>query len=224
MRKRKKPGKKLKLNKKLRIPKIDEELKLKEQGFKNIAGLDEVGRGALAAPLVAAACILPKDKRLYSLRDSKLLNGKEREKLAKKIKREARGWSIGVVEHGEIEKLGLHKAGLLAFFRALKKLKIKPDFILIDAYRLPNHQIPYKNLKKGDMVCTSIAAASILAKVYRDNLMKKLALKYPGYFFEENKGYGTKKHLEALRKLGPCEIHRRNFGPVRKFGAFCVFF
>lgn len=138
-----------------------------------------------------------------------------REKLAKRLKKETRAWAFGLVESHEIEKIGLHKAGLLAFERALKKLKIKPNYILIDYYKLPDCQIDHKGIKKGDLVCASIASASILAKVYRDKLMIKMAKKYPGYGFEENKGYGTKKHLVALRKLGPCQIHRNNFRPVK---------
>lgn len=200
------------MTKRLRVPSLDEEQKLQKKGLKNIVGLDEVGRGALAGPVVACAFLLSQ-KRLYKVRDSKLLSPGEREKLALRLKKEAKAWAIGCVDNKQIEKLGIHKATLLAFQLALNKLNRKIDFILVDAYRLPNSKIPYKNIKKGDMRCYSIACASILAKVYRDNLMKKLAKKYPGYFFEQNKGYGTKKHIEALRKYGPSEIHRRNFKP-----------
>jgi len=201
--------------KRQKAPGLEEEHRLSKNGFKNIAGLDEAGRGALSGPIVAAACILNDDKRLYKIRDSKLLDSKKRETLAKRIKQQAKAYSFGVVENSEIEKFGLHKAGLLALKRAVEKLKIKPDFILIDYYKVPDIFIPQKAIIKGDSVCASIAAASILAKVYRDNLMRQLAKRYPGYFFEENKGYGTKKHLEALKKLGPCKIHRRNFAPVK---------
>lgn len=201
---------------KKQIPKIKEERKLREKGFKNIAGLDEVGRGGLAGPVVAASVILPKDKRLYRIRDSKILKEAEREKLAKKIKKEARSWGLGIVDTKEIEKLGLHKAGLLALKRALDKSKIMPDFVFVDYYRIPEIKIPQKAVVKGDSRIFCIAAASILAKVYRDNLMKRLSKKYPGYGFEKHKGYGTKEHLRALEKLGPCEIHRRNFKPVKK--------
>jgi len=202
--------------KRQKAPGLEEEHRLIKNGFKNIAGLDEAGRGALSGPIVAAACILNHNKRLYKIRDSKLLGPNKRETLAKKIKQEAKAHSFGIVENSEIEKFGLHKAGLLALKRAVEKLKIKPDFILVDYYKVPDIPISQKSIIKGDSVCASIAAASILAKVFRDNLMSRLAKRYPGYFFEENKGYGTKKHLEALKKLGPCKIHRRNFGPVRK--------
>lgn len=211
---RRKPGRKLKLLKRLRIPRLSLEIELREKGYKNIAGLDEVGRGCLIGPIVAAAVILP-SKRLYSLRDSKLLSEKEREKLAKKIKKQARAISYGIVSAKEIEKLGLSQAGLLVLKRAILNLKPKPDFLLVDFYKIPDLPFPQKAIKKGDSVCLSISAASILAKVFRDNLMEKLGKRYPGYFFEENKGYGTKEHLKALKKLGPCEIHRKNFGPVK---------
>lgn len=176
-----------------------------------------MGRGALSGPLVACACVLPNNKRLYGLRDSKLLSSKERIRLADKIKRQARDFAYGIVESNEIEEYGLNKAGFLAFLRALKNLKIKPDFVLVDGYNLPNCPYPHKKIKKGDVKCASIAAASILAKVYRDKLMEKLAKEYPGYHFEKNKGYGTKEHLCALKTLGPSKIHRKNFEPVKNF-------
>ena len=198
------------------IPKLNYELGLIKKGHKNIAGLDEVGRGALAGPVVAAACILNHEKRIYKIRDSKLLSPSKRKELARKIKRQAKCWAIGFAKHSEIEKVGIQQATFMSFSRALSKLEKEIDFILVDAFRIPHCKTRQKNIIKGDRVCVSIAAASILAKVYRDNLMEKLSKKYPGYGFEKHKGYGTKQHLKCLEKLGPCKIHRRNFKPVKK--------
>lgn len=174
-----------------------------------------MGRGALAGPVVAGACLFNIEKRVYNVRDSKLLVSKDREYLAQKIKKEARAYAIGSATHLEIEEVGIHQATLLAFERAILNLDCEIDYLLIDAYRLPNSKYPYKNIIKGDQKCFSIAAASIIAKVFRDELMQKLHQKYPFYYFDENKGYGTRKHLVALKKYGPCEIHRRNFAPVK---------
>lgn len=198
------------------IPKTEEERRLREKGFKKIAGVDEAGRGCLAGPIVASACILP-SKRIYKLRDSKTLSQKEREKLSQKIKKEARAYSFGKVSNKEIDFLGLQKAGLLALRRAVLNLKPRPDFVLVDFYKIPHLLIPQKSIKKGDSTCLSISAASILAKVKRDNLMKKYAKKYPGYGFEKHKGYGTKEHRKALKRLGPCQIHRQGFAPIKNF-------
>lgn len=201
----------------MKIPNINEEIELIQKGFKNIVGLDEVGRGACAGPLVAGACILNINKIADGIKDSKLLSPKKRGELAVYIKKDAVAWGIGITEVFEIETWGVHKATLKAFERALDALNRQADFLLIDAYRPYDSGIPYKAIKKGDVICMSIAAASIVAKVYRDNLMRKLAEKHTGYFFEQNKGYGTKKHLDALAKLGPCQIHRRNFKPCLSF-------
>jgi len=210
----KKKTRKLKISKKLRIPKRYHEEALTKQGFTNIAGLDEVGRGALAGPLIAAAVILSV-KKIYKIRDSKLLNSKLRNLLAAKIKKEARCYAIGKASVSEIKKLGLQPATYLAFKRAVSKLKAKPDFLLIDAYTLPESKILQKGIKKGDLICTSISAASIVAKDYRDKLMIKLHKKYPHYRFDLHKGYGTALHLERLKQYGPSKIHRQNFAPVK---------
>jgi len=175
---------KLKFFPKIKIPRQDHEFFLKEKGFEIICGLDEVGRGAWAGPLVAAAVIL--NKRLYKIRDSKLLNSKEREKLAKKIKKTSK-YSIGEVSVREVNKLKLTKSTQLAFKRAVKKLRRKPDFILADGFKFDS-PIPYRALKRGDMICSSIAAASIIAKVYRDRLMRQLDKKVKGYYFSKHKG------------------------------------
>ena len=211
---RKKPGRKLKRSKKLRIPKNNLEEYLLKKGYKNIVGLDEVGRGALAGPLVAAAVKLPTHKRLYKIRDSKLLTEKEREELAKKIKKQSK-IGFGIVEPKEINRLGLSQALKKAYFLALKNLKITPGFILVDGYKIPEIPFPQKGVIKGDMKVASIASASIVAKVKRDNIMKKLAKKYPGYGFEKNKGYATAEHLAKLKEKGPSPVHR-DFAPVKK--------
>jgi ribonuclease HII len=185
-------------------PKNHYEEYLAEQGFKIVCGVDEVGRGSWAGPLVAGAVVL--NRKLYGLRDSKMLSAIKREKLAKKIRTSSK-WGIGEVSVLELNKLKLTKGTQLAFRRAVKNLKVKCDFVLVDGFKF-NSPIPCRALNKGDMICSSIAAASIIAKVYRDELMKKLASKYPGYHFDKNKGYGTKLHQIGLKKLGPSKIHR----------------
>jgi len=205
---------KLKKNSRLKIPKINHEQYLLGLGFKNIVGVDEVGRGSWAGPLVVAAVQLPIKNRLYHLRDSKLLTAQKRLKLARKI-RKTSSFAIGQVEVFEINKLGLGQALQLAFRRAISNLKIKPDFILVDGFRLPDLKISQKAIIAGDLKCASIAAASIVAKSYRDSLMEKLSRKYVGYYLEKNKGYGTHQHQKALAVNGPCEIHR-NYRPIRK--------
>jgi ribonuclease HII len=207
---------KIKLTKRLRIPRQDHEEFLHEQGFKVVCGLDEVGRGSWAGPLVAAAVILPTApnfksqnsnvKRLYGIRDSKLLTAKEREKLAKKIKRTSKV-SIGEVSVKELNQLKLTKATQLAFRRAVLSLSAKPDFVLADGFKFDS-PLPCRALKKGDMICSSIAAASIVAKVYRDKLMRKLDKEIKGYNFSKHKGYGTRLHQDRLKKLGPSKAHR----------------
>lgn len=203
---------KKKLSKKEKIPKNHHEEKLKGEGYKFICGLDEVGRGAWAGPLVAGAVIL--DKRYYKLRDSKLLTAIKREKLALKIKRSC-FWGIGEVTVKEIDKLKLTKATQLAFRRAVENLKVSPDFILSDGFKFDS-PIPCLKIIKGDMKCVTIAAASIVAKVYRDKLMCKLNKKIQGYSFHLHKGYGTKLHIERLRRLGPSEQHRKSYRPISR--------
>ena len=218
----------LKLTKRLRIPGNSQEEFLKECGFNVIAGVDEVGRGAWAGPIVAAAVILPaapktqktclkanvKTKKIYGIRDSKLLTGKEREQLNLKIRRKCRV-GIGEVSVEEIDNLKMTKATQLAFQRALKNLSCNIDFVLVDAFKIDS-PIPCRALKKGDMTCSSIAAASIVAKVYRDKLMAKMDRKICGYHFQKHKGYGTKLHQNCLKKLGPSSVHRKSFAPIKE--------
>lgn len=206
-----KRGRKIKLTKRLRIPKNNHEIALKEQGYTAVCGLDEVGRGAWAGPLVAGAVIL--SKRYYKLRDSKLLKARDREKLSRKIKKSC-VWGIGEVAVKEIDELKLTKATQLAFQRAIEDLKLKPDFILADGFKFLS-PVPCRHLIKGDMTCLSIAAASIIAKVHRDKIMRQIDKKIKGYYFRLHKGYGTKLHQRCLQKLGSSKIHRQSFGPLK---------
>ena len=196
------------------MPRRSHELYLARQGFNGIAGLDEVGRGSWAGPLVACAIKLPKDKRLYKLRDSKLLFYLEREQLAKTLKKIC-DFGFGVVKVEELNKMNLHQANLLAYDRAIKSLKAGVDFILIDGFRAPNLDYPHKAIIGGDRTCVSIAAASILAKDFRDKMMIRLAKKFSKWGFEKHKGYGTKLHQEMLAKHGASDIHRMRFGPIK---------
>jgi ribonuclease HII len=197
------------------------------RGFKCVAGADEVGRGPLAGPVVAAAVILPRGFSHPEIKDSKLLTPKQREKLAPLIRDKAESWGLGVVEVEEIDRINILKASLLAMVKALDCLKAKPDCLLIDG----NQYIPrelilnskyfakrslyQKTIIKGDLLCLSIAAASIIAKVARDEMMVELDKQYPEYGFAAHKGYTCPAHLEALRRHGPSPIHRRSFQPVR---------
>jgi ribonuclease HII len=185
------------------------------EGFSFIAGVDEVGRGPLAGPVVAAAVVFPKDADIPPVNDSKQLSEKRRTELRDAIQ-DVPGIQYAIVEVSveEIDRINILAASMEAMSRALKKLD-RVDYVLVDGNRIPSIEIPAEYVIKGDGRSASIAAASILAKVYRDELMDKYAEQFPGYGFEEHKGYGTAKHLEALRQHGVCEIHRRTFAPVR---------
>lgn len=207
----------LKQSKRLRVPSSKVLHALEGQGYQRIAGVDEVGRGAWAGPVVAATVILPA-RRLNKVRDSKLLLRAEREKLARKIQKAATDWAIGEATVEEINQIGVGKATLLAYARALAGLKKKPDFVLIDAFSMPDHDGPQKAIIRGDQTVLSIAAASIIAKVYRDQIMRKLHRTYPGckkYRFDVNKGYLSPHHKKMLSKWGPCPLHRTSFAPIR---------
>lgn len=180
-------------------------------GYKFICGVDEAGRGPLAGPVFAAAVILRNNENIDMLNDSKKLSEKKREFLFDIIKERAVSYSIASASEEEIDDINILNATFLAMKRAIDNLKIKSDMALIDGNRLPKLDIPAKAIVKGDSLSASIAAASILAKVQRDRLMKELALKYPEYCFEKHKGYGTKLHIELLKKYGPCPIHRKSF-------------
>lgn len=186
-------------------------------GYTRIAGIDEVGRGCLAGPLVAAAVIMPVDRKLawYSkVNDSKLLTAKQREALYPRIREAALGVGIGIVPAEVIDARGMTRATELAMTQAIDQIATAPDYLLIDYFVLTDVPLPQKGIKDGDSLCFSVACASIVAKVDRDRLMDELDGTYPGYGFCENKGYGTREHVACLRKLGPSPVHRRSFQPV----------
>ena len=214
------------------------ERKLYEDGIKLIAGIDEVGRGPLAGPFVVSAVILDLDK-LFSIKldelpeklseskqlplfpytqikDSKQVSARKREVLAEFIKKEAISYSIVTLPPEEVDKLGISATTQKAFFNAIQKLGKKPQHVLTDTFEIvkltKEHQI---NIIRGDTRSISIAAASIVAKVYRDNIMCEMHKKYPNYGFDCHKGYGTKAHMDAIYRFGPCEIHRKSFNPVK---------
>lgn len=178
-----------------------------------IAGVDEVGRGCLAGPVVAAAVLFKKGKEVKEADDSKKLSAKEREEILKKIKKKAVAYAVGMADVSEINRLNIVGATKLAMMRAIEGLSTKPEFLIIDYVKLDT-DIPYIAPAKADENYKVVGAASILAKVYRDNLLIKLAQKYPHYLLDKNKGYGTAAHIDAIRKYGVQEIHREAF--VRK--------
>ena len=181
---------------------------------KTIAGVDEVGRGSLIGPVYAAAVMLKKKLDKKKLKDSKKLSKKNREILEKYIKKNSY-WSIGSASIKEIEKLNILNASLLAMKRAIKKLKKKPQLVLIDGNRLPKiNNYNLKNIIKGDQKIPEISAASIIAKVSRDRLLSKMSKKFRKYFWDKNSGYGTKDHIKAIKKFGITKYHRRTFRPV----------
>lgn len=176
------------------------------------AGCDEAGRGCLAGPVVAAAVILPKKVKLTMLDDSKKLTEKQREKLRPIIEKKAIAWGIGIVDHQEIDEINILNASFLAMHRAIDNLSQIPEELLIDGNRFnPYKEIPYHCMIKGDGRFLSIAAASVLAKTFRDDMMKKLDLDYPEYLWRKNKGYPTKEHRSAIREFGISPFHRKTF-------------
>lgn len=183
---------------------------------KSIAGVDEAGRGPLAGPVFAAAVILDNRKSIAGLADSKQLTAKKREYLAKKIQEKAKAWAIGRAEVEEIDRLNIFQASLLAMQRAVYALAIIPSLVLVDGKHSPKLDYATKAIIKGDEKISVISAASILAKVHRDASMVLLDIEYPGYGLAQHKGYTTRHHLQALKKLGPSPIHRRSFAPVRE--------
>ena len=182
-----------------------------DQGIGVICGVDEAGRGPLAGPVYAAAVILPRDLEIPGLTDSKKLSDKKRRELFPIIQEQAVAFGIGVGSEKEIDEINILQATFLAMKRALEKLSVRPDLALIDGNRETDFGVPAKTVVKGDSLSASIAAASILAKVSRDNYMMELAQKYPQYGFDIHKGYGTKAHYQALREFGPSEVHRMTF-------------
>lgn len=185
------------------------------EGYRVVCGVDEAGRGPLAGPVCAAAVILPPNLEIPGLDDSKKLSDKRRRELYPLIQEQAIAYGIAFASHAEIDEINILQATFLAMDRALDQLKLRPDLALIDGNRAKDFGLPVKTVIHGDSLSASIAAASILAKVTRDNVMLELAKEYPQYGFEIHKGYGTKAHYEALRTYGPCAIHRMTF--LKKF-------
>ena len=182
-----------------------------------IAGVDEVGRGPLAGPVVAAAVILDPKKPIDGLCDSKKMSANRRLEMSDKIKSNSLAWSLGRAEAKEIDEINILQASLLAMKRAIEVLNIEPDIVLVDGNYTPSINFKKKAIVKGDSFISEISAASIIAKVERDNEMIALAKIYPGYGFSSHKGYPTKQHIESLKKLGITDIHRITFSPVSKF-------
>jgi ribonuclease HII len=193
------------------------EIELWAQGYATIAGVDEAGMAPLAGPVVAGAVILPQNYKLRGLNDSKkILDPEKRDELAAQIKEDALCWSVGFAEVEEIDKINIYHAGLLAMQRAVEGLISKPDFILVDARKIPNCLTPQRGIIKGDALSASIAAASIIAKTTRDAHMLELDVVYSGYGLASHKGYPTPEHCRALKELGALPIHRRSFARVRQ--------
>ena len=192
------------------------EKELLKLGYKNIAGIDEVGRGCIAGPLVCAIVILPINYSNDKIKDSKQLTPIKRKKLSEIIKQDALAYHIEIIEPKIVDKLNPKQASRYAMSECVKKISLKPDYLLIDFEHI-DCEIKQKSIIKGDQQSISIAAASIIAKVYRDEIMEKLALKYPQYDFQNNKGYLTKKHTQAIIDYGPIHnIHRYTYRPIRK--------
>lgn len=196
------------------------EEKIWQEGYERVAGIDEVGRGALAGPVVAAAVILPRsapEEELWlKLKDSKLLSHETREILAPWIQSHAAGWAIGIAPAQLVDEVNVSVATRSAMMQAVQNLDPRPDYLLIDWVKLPLVNLPQESLAKADTQIVSVAAASIVAKVYRDRLMIELDKRYPLYGFGQNKGYGTPQHRAAIACSGPCSEHRHSFAPISK--------
>ena len=201
-------------------PDLSFEKRLWEAGIEVIAGIDEAGRGALAGPVTAAAVVLPESRSipedLKGMNDSKQLTATQREEWAAVIRRGAQAWGVGFASHIEIDQWGIIPATRLAAQRAMQKTGLSLEHLLLDYLFLPEVKTPQTNLIKGDQRSLSIAAASILAKTARDERLIELDSEFPGYHFVDHKGYATSRHLAALENLGPCQIHRRSFAPVKE--------
>ena len=209
-----------KVGKKKNISYLQHEHRLWEAGFLSVAGVDEVGRGSLAGPVIACCCILPIHKVFPQIKDSKALSTEERQDIYETLITNSEIiWALGIVDHQVIDQINILRATLLAMKQAVEKLSKKPDFVLIDGRDCPPLEMPCQALIKGDQVSQSVAAASIIAKVTRDQYMNEMHLLYPQYGFDQHKGYGTADHLLALQKEGVCPIHRRSYAPVAQYEA-----
>ncbi|HUF09244.1 MAG TPA: ribonuclease HII [Rhodothermales bacterium] len=195
-----------------RAPSFAHEDNARMAGYSRIAGADEAGRGCLAGPVVAAAVLLPPRLRIRGVRDSKLLDHETRERLARRIESRALTFAYGVCTVGEIDNMNILRASLLAMRRALTQLIPQPDFVLVDGNQVIHPlPVPQQTVVDGDALCHAIAAASVLAKVKRDAMMRSLEIDFPGYGLAEHKGYATRAHIEAIKALGPAACHRRTF-------------
>lgn len=181
---------------------------------RTVAGVDEAGRGCLAGPVAAGAVILDPGRPVRGLRDSKKLTEKRREELFAEIREKSAAWSVAMTGPGEIDRTNILRAALRAMEKAVAGLSVEPDFVLVDGNARISIAVEQKTVVGGDDRCASVAAASIVAKVTRDRLMKELETEYPGYGFSRHKGYPSKEHRESLRRLGPCPIHRKSFNGV----------
>jgi ribonuclease HII len=193
------------------MDKLQYENKLFAQGYKYVCGVDEVGRGPLAGPVVCAAVIMPTDDLIVGVDDSKKLTAKKREKLSEEIKQKAIAWEICRIEADVIDEINILQATRLCMKRAIESLKLTPDYVIVDGNMTLDIDIPQLSIIKGDANSYSIGAASIIAKVYRDKLMADYAAEYPYYGFEKNAGYGTAMHINGIKEHGLCPIHRRSF-------------
>ncbi len=192
---------------------------LRARGFHAVAGVDEVGRGCLFGAVVAGAVILSPDRPIRGLNDSKLLEPERREVLAERIRERAVAWAVAAVDASTIDAINIYQASRLAMRKAIEQLGVAPDFLLIDAVPI-DLPVPQRSLIKGDMRCHAIAAASIVAKVYRDGLMRVWDEVFPVYGLASHKGYSTPEHWKALREFGPTPLHRLSFEPVRACSRF----
>ena len=190
---------------------------LRRVGFVHVAGVDEVGRGCLAGPVVAAAVVLHPDRHIAGVCDSKLVPASERERLYDRILQHAVAWAVAAADPAEIDRINIHQASLRAMQRAILSLAPLPDVVLVDAFRVPELPMAQRGVPHGDRRCSAIAAASIVAKVTRDRLMLELHGRDPRYGFDRHKGYATADHLDAVARFGYSEIHRRSFRPPTLF-------
>lgn len=194
------------------LKQIEKQIYDQNDKIEYIAGIDEAGRGPLAGPVVVACAIMPKDSMIEGINDSKKVSEKKREKLYEEITKEAISYAVGIIEPEEIDEINILNATKKALTTSIQELKLKPNLILVDALtKIDTQGIPYQSIIKGDAKCYSIAAASIIAKVTRDRIMRQWDEIYPQYGFEKHKGYGTATHIAAIKENGICPIHRRSF-------------
>jgi ribonuclease HII len=194
------------------LKKIENDLYINDKNLKYICGIDEAGRGPLAGPVVVASVIMPKDSMIEYVNDSKKVSEKRREELYETIIKEAIAYGVGIVDENTIDEINILNATKEGVTASIKELKVKPDLIIVDALKgIDTLQIPYMSIIKGDAKCYSISAASIIAKVTRDRIMRKYDEIYPEYGFAKHKGYGTAMHIQKIKEIGSCPIHRKTF-------------